>query len=516
MKKTQKKTNQLKTDQNQHEKEPTTHRLTRYSQYLITRMSQCTVNNIVPEFSGTRVNDIGLYTSCLANKSQTYFMVVKPLIKPSLANISKTHKDQQFNSFFQHDNYFYGVCANADCLYSSVVETIDPVFDTIKQNYGEAKAIHAPSFMSQQHKTDFWVVSFTIAMISLLVFTILSTLINHFEKMRIAKKLRKARPSRLDSEILEEAEELTENKIWRHFDLIRNAKSIVNPSIKNVSAQAFNLARIMSMLFVIFGHELAVRYYYASDSLDNFDDFLEYVRTSPLMALPQMGLFSVSIFFFMGGFVASITIPSFIKKCREVGRSPISIFGYMALKRCARMFPPVLVISIFYSKVMRMLMSGPLYILALPKIECKNFRVWTDVTLAVGFNNCASWLWYIRCDIQLYILLTAIFFLVKSWNGRVIWTGSAMAVSIVLTTAVLVVGHMLYGVLGDASYYFNVYARMRMYMFGALVGLLFNGKKNDKKNKGKGAREGAGGGIKVVGRGKRIGLTTRFLKAVLE
>ena len=154
-------------------------------------MTECTVNNIVPEFSGTKINDIGFYTSCLANKSQTYFMVVKPLIKPDLGNIT----DKKFNDYFQHDSYFYGVCTNADCLYSSVVKTIDPVFGAIKQNYKEAEAIHAPSFMAKQHKIDFWVVIFAIPMLAMFLFTIYSTVMSYIKKKTLIEKLRKTRPN---------------------------------------------------------------------------------------------------------------------------------------------------------------------------------------------------------------------------------------------------------------------------------------------------------------------------------
>ena len=73
----------------------------------------------------------------------------------------------------------------------------------------------------------------------------------------------------------------------------------------------------------------------------------DYDETNFWVGVGQMGVYAVSVFFFMGGIVLIISSDIFIKNAKQANRNSFVTFLYMTFRRYMR-FAPVTVFIEFY------------------------------------------------------------------------------------------------------------------------------------------------------------------------
>ena len=464
----------------------------------MTRYTHCTINNVVKKFSGARMNSVGLYKSCLEQPLHNFYMVMNEVESPKIEEIKD---DPEFRiKFLDGYEHFYGVCTNARCTSRSLNNTIKPIFDTFSLPY-DKRGIwieDIPRLLKEDHRANFWFFSFAITLLVLLTVSVYCTFKVKKEKKKMAKKLQEENPDVELKEIAKEIKKFEKTNPWRHFDLNMNTRKILGTPIKNKISRTFMLAKALCIMLVISGHELAVRRPYFTNILEVPLAFFHYVRGSIGVGIAQMGFYSVSMFFFMGGFVAAISTPGFLKKASRAQRTSFVIFFYAILRRLARMVPSVVIIVMFYTKILRFLLNGPFYAFSAEGLKCNVGEILSDFNLIVAPDYCVPWLWYLKNDIQLYILLVLLFLCAKTQRRRLIWLWFFVGASILCTTSILIFVKIDKGLLTDDAYYFNAISRMKSYMLGAIFGLMVAGDRvGDAKAAGDGKKKEEVGAVEV-------------------
>lgn len=130
-------------------------------------------------------------------------------------------------------------------------------------------------------------------------------------------------------------------------------------------------------------------------------------------------IFSVDIFFLLGGFMLGFLFLKTYSKKPKKSQFPLSI-----LHRYLRLAPLFALTMLIYWKVLPYLGSGPLYYQYEKTVEPCSSAFWRDILFFGNFTSepmCMVWGWYIQIDMQLFILSILLLFIYAEYSHKVFY-----------------------------------------------------------------------------------------------
>ena len=276
------------------------------------------------------------------------------------------------------------------------------------------------------------------------------------------------------------------SKIWHHFDYTENIKKIISPArFKDPISQTFIIARPIAIIFVLLFHETANRKGTTERFIAQFDSWASFEKHNPFVSVFQMGLYSVSVFFFMGGFVSIISIEGFYNKAKQAGRSNLGCFLYLALRRYIRSAPVYYLVEIYTAFVVKNTGTGP--ITPIFWVGRSNNCTPRNLLIELLFMNfgypdyrCFGAAWYIHCDFYMYLCVVLIVMMTRTKSQRIFAMVAVLLLSFVISPAILYWWYEKKGVVEDRVVYLNPAYRIRVYIVGCLFGYLNKMSKESK------------------------------------
>ena len=458
---------------------------------------ECTIADINTNLTGVRVNDLGWYDSCLSNSSQNYYLLAKYYERFNFKNMDDFHPMQIYATTSFN---FLGVCASAACSESSLASLYNASFDAVPKQtrkLGPLNITNVPQFLENSQKVNFSVISFWSILVVLAWFVIVTTFVNQKLRKKCYQILKeKSKEANSYPKFRERIVKKLETDPIRHFDLVLNFKKLTSPpKFKDGVSQTFTVARAFAMILVVLGHELTARLQFSDIYTAAPSELKNYYTKSPILGMAQMGIYSVSMFFFIGGFVSIIAGESFYKKALKVKRGCCSNYFYMVLRRYMRMAPVLIIVELYVGRVLRHMGDGPAAAVFAKhsRESCTTIRLLAEMSLLIPTQHCAIWVWYIQCDFNMFMVLLLVVFLTRSGKGKTIFMGVLIVLSVISSGVVLYLVYLYYGMLTSDVIYSQAFYRLRIYMTGCLVGYYakraVDKKKNEMEN-GKGGRQG--------------------------
>jgi peptidoglycan/LPS O-acetylase OafA/YrhL len=484
-------------------------------------------------FSGTTINELGFYDSCISYKDDSVYMLV------SLVN-KETRKP----------DLFWGICVAKCCSEQNVTTFVEPQMK-IFTNYNPV--VKNPDDPANQKKINAGFIGFFVFTGIMLVVVVISTYINQSRKHK--EKLQKQRAAETDfrstirnvaegaaalpittpsvavtlptsvavgtpSSTLgstpggsstatpafnlgraKEHEKETKHKetpFFSLFDAITNIGSLIYPRIINPSVQVFDLLRVFAMVWVVVGHELAYRLSVSENFVDQ--GFLDYTQTSWYFTYNMSAFYAVDIFLFMGGYVAIVSLSKFINGFMPFTPLKIPvIYIFTVFKRYMRIMPAYGYLLWFWYSVAPAVIEGPLSPGLVSFYPCDFSNFWKSFILGwksdINTNGmCAGWCWYLAVDFQVFLtipivlIISTFFGKMKKIAGIGIVSGLLVA-SLTLTIVTGYDHHIQYTNAYDQKKTMNTYyyakspQRAAMYYIGCLFAYMTM--KDDSKKKPK-------------------------------
>ncbi|XP_070533929.1 nose resistant to fluoxetine protein 6-like [Ptychodera flava] len=254
-----------------------------------------------------------------------------------------------------------------------------------------------------------------------------------------AEELKKRRPGVL-------------GRILISFSVVTNGRKLLGTSSGNAGTiSSINGIRVISMMWVILGHS----YYFSLSVIGGY----KYPLTEAITRFSYLGLsngaFGVDTFFLLSGCLVSYLTLKQLHKTK--GRLNWLLFYF---HRWWRLTPAFGLMLLIWSTLMLYLGSGPVhdqYILGSQKV-CQDYW-WATIFY---FNNlhpwppttshCMGWVWYLCCDMQLFILSP--FFIILLYKSPKVGTFT-VGISTVISISIVAVLATYYGyaVPNDPTFY---------------------------------------------------------------
>ncbi|KAL4445123.1 hypothetical protein ABPG74_018851 [Tetrahymena malaccensis] len=286
------------------------------------------------------------------------------------------------------------------------------------------------------------------------------------------------------------------SQIISQFNFIGHLYKVFILKSNNEDLNIFNGIRTFSFLQVILGHEFFSRLSY----MQNPQDLQIIVKENPIFLFISSCLFSVDVFFLLGGFFVSYVAadPKLLNNFNL--KNPFKAFYCYLLafiNRIVRILPTYFVALMIFWKLVPYLGESPTwqrYIIHAG--ECDD--VWWQKLLFIDNmikpkSKCFGWGWYLSNDIQMY-LFSMILIMIYATNKKIgKWS---IAFSVVLFFAISIWLSFKYNLLipvtaqtfilnlGD-NYYYKPWARCPPYLFGLLFGIFYKEYQIDKQNQTK-------------------------------
>ena len=443
---------------------------------------ECTLEDINNQLTANRVNSFGFYESCVLNNTLNYYFLAKYLETDDL-------KDVDPAEFIAPPFNMLGLCTTIACSRASLSSLYDTIFDQIPplkgRKLGPVNITQMPEFLENNQKLDYTVVIFWSVMAILAWFAILSTLVNYRLRRRYFR-LYKEKFGQIASQknIMIKVNSKLKTLPWRHFDLKENFKKLVSPPrFKDGVSQTFTVARAFAMLLVILGHEALIRLQLSDRYTSDFKAMTKFFQASVGVGFAQMGFYSVSMFFFIGGFVSIMSSDNFYEKAKKAKRGCCSCYLYMVLRRYVRMAPILFVIELYAGRALRDIGSSPstLIFFRRSKEECTTWKLLAELTLLIPTQGCGGWVWYIQCDFHMFIILMLVVLLTKTAKAKTIFMSILIALSFISSGTAMYLAYASFEVLTEGIVYNFAFYRLRIYLTGALIGYFLNRKVSLKK-----------------------------------
>ena len=446
---------------------------------------ECTLADINNNLTGSRVNNLGFYDSCISNTTQNYYLLTKYPKEFSFEDLDESdpvdlYSGTAFNIF--------GVCATAACSNTSIAALYDSIFDQIPEKarkLGPVNVTDVPDFLKNSQKIDFSVIAFWSVLAVIAWFVILSTLVNFKLRRRFFRLYQEKFEKVADTEeIMLKVSDKIKTLPWRHFDLQQNFKKVISPpKFKDPVSQTFTVARAFAMLLVILGHELTARLQLSDLYTADPTGFIEYMKSSAGVGLAQMGFYSVSMFFFIGGFVSIIASEGFFAKAKNVGRNCCSCYLYMILRRYMRLAPILFLVELYTARVLRHISNSPSSVLfgKQSRESCSTSAVLAELSLLVPTRGCAAWVWYIQCDFNMFMVLMVVVLLTKTAKARTVFMSILIALSFISSGVAMYLAYSYFGILNNDFVYILAFYRLRIYLAGAIMGYFLSRRMEMKK-----------------------------------
>ncbi|EAS03650.1 acyltransferase family protein (macronuclear) [Tetrahymena thermophila SB210] len=286
------------------------------------------------------------------------------------------------------------------------------------------------------------------------------------------------------------------SQIISQFNFIGHLQKVFILKSNNEDLNIFNGIRTFSFLQVILGHEFFSRLSY----MQNPQDLQIIVKDNPIFLFISSCLFSVDVFFLLGGFFVSY-VAADAKLLNNFNlKDPIKAFScyFLALvNRIVRILPTYFVALMIFWKLVPYFGQSPTwqrYIIHAG--ECDD--IWWQKLLFIDNlikpkSKCFGWGWYLSNDLQMY-LFSMILIMIYATNKRIgKW---CIALSVIIFCAVSIWLSFKYNLLipvnaqtfalniGD-NYYYKPWARCPPYLFGLLFGIFYKEYQIDKQNQTK-------------------------------
>ena len=422
-----------------------------------------TYNEIIKN-SGSGLNDLGDYFGCKRNKDAEYYLMTlgiqnNPLIQASLGfcYYKKCTEDyfQNFtNKLTNQISKRYPMNLNSLMI---LILNPEKEVEKIKQSYGKKPQI----------------IIFII--IILLIFELLISLIN------------------------------PKNKFLKAFNLINNSKaifSVKNPNILYEKLRVFDGIRLLSALYVVFGH---VCFYPLMLGVKNSIEII-YASKKWHFAIITSGYYAVDVFFYMSGFFFIFSIQKYLN--RKINKMKILLMGFCM--RFIRLLPFMLIAVFGFTYLLSFLSDGPKYfgVEIATKACIKNY--WhnlifinnlIDYPPTIDNGSCFSHGWYLACDMQFFVysMLIVIIFNDKPKVRKYLFIITFIVCSLVQFIIVLIKKYPYNDMIHETDtqnateqfnlYYIRPYVRITPYLIGIFFGELFLETKLYKKQNAKEKRE---------------------------
>lgn len=268
-----------------------------------------------------------------------------------------------------------------------------------------------------------------------------------------------------------------------------NLESLLHPRIVNSSVQVFELIRVIAMVWVVSGHELAYRLPISENFLDK--GFYHYTENSWFFTYNQTALYAVDLFLFVGGYVSIISLTKFIANFSKFAwYKQIVVYLFCVFKRYMRIMPAFGLLLWYHYVVVPTMISGAnsQFLLSTYSCNTKNFLEGfllgynASVTQDPNLKMCAGWTWYLVVDFRVFLTIPIIL-IVSKGNKKI---GMALCafcglVSLVWTFIVGYKDNVTYINLFDPNqtwstyYYTSAPQRSVIYYIGAIFAYLTTG-----------------------------------------
>lgn len=225
------------------------------------------------------------------------------------------------------------------------------------------------------------------------------------------------------------------------FDLATNMKSLIYPRIVNSSVQVFDLLRVLAMIWIILGHELAYRMTVSANFLDK--GFLDYTKDSWFFTYNMSAFYAVDIFLFMGGYVSIVSMSKLIYSVAPLKPTKaVVLYLFLVFKRYIRIMPPYALLLWYWYKVAPTFVEGPLSQGQLDMWPCNWTNFWQSFIL--GWRSdvnkrtmCAGWAWYLAIDFQIFLTIPIILMLSTLFGRKKKLAGIVMCTTLALASLVV-------------------------------------------------------------------------------
>lgn len=194
-----------------------------------------------------------------------------------------------------------------------------------------------------------------------------------------------------------------------HFDAVGNARRLL--ATRSAGELDFcDGLRCLSTGYVQLGHLFLIAAFGSKNVVPAVSDYL---RSFEVVAI--LGAFSaVDTFFWLSGLLAALAL---LRRARPRGavsvRSGLAQWAVALLHRFARLLPVYAYVLFFYTHLLPLVGSGPLWPQVQPMGEACTRTWWTNLLFvnnlvgegdAVGTAGCMGWSWYLANDMQFFAL----------------------------------------------------------------------------------------------------------------
>ena len=398
-------------------------------------------------FSGVLPNQLGLYDSCVSKDGMKFVLV------------------EYINRFKNKFEIVWGQCVGSNCTEEEVAAYYQEHVPISKELY--FVAARNPDDPKNRHEFGKGAWAFVVFIASLLIFVVIATIISQSRKIdERNKKLMTTRSTIRNVQDLqvpgmvsvltmnpavtvvdrepsvlhqgEKPKEKKEKPFLALFDAVHNMNSLIYPRIVNPSVQVFDLLRVMAMVWVVLGHELAYRMSISQNFVD--PGFLDYSKNSWYFTYNQSGFYAVDIFLFMGGYVSIVSMGKFIDTFApfKLHKIPL-VYIFCVFKRYMRIMPAYAVLIWAYYVIAPTVIDGPCSQAILYRWPCTQKNFWESFALGLHVDTtksllCAGWGWYLALDFRVFATIPAILIISTYFGKKKKQAGMAMCLAACLVS----------------------------------------------------------------------------------
>jgi len=408
-------------------------------------------------YSGKSLNDLGSYEGCI-NKNNTRYILLQILGLP--ANIALgICGPKECN-----ENDYEGIKRPISAILAGVFAVNNETIKTpLKQNITDKNILFADT-QKRYNEYNFYNTGFYITMMFIGVILILNlcgSIISYFSKNtpKIAQYL----------------------KCFNFNENLSKIFSVSEPQDPDLSV--FNGIRVFSMCWVILGHT----FYYAKHGfLSNVMEMPIFGTTfkySYILSAP----FSVDIFFFLSGFLATYLL---LKEFRIQNSADIEIScKKIYLSRFMRILPMYIFAILLYNFIMPLFGSGPGFYTILDDMNetCSKYWIYNILFMNNFLSSnkeCMGYTWYLANDMQFFIItpILVLVYLKRRSFGYLLVTALGIICTIIGISICfkykLSASYMKFSAEYFDQYYRLPYNRIAPYLIGILCSFAFSEYKN--------------------------------------
>ncbi len=240
-----------------------------------------------------------------------------------------------------------------------------------------------------------------------------------------------------------------------------------------------NGVKVLSMLWVIFGHSNLNRILYVRNTMD-----IPFILTN--VGLPTLvvgGYFAVDVFFWMGGMLMALAL------LPRLQGPFLKLYPKAVLHRLVRIWPAYFIAILFFWQIMPLMGDGPVFKFIMePNVQsCNAGRLLNNLFFIDNFRDhsqfyCFNWGWYLSVDFQLFLVTPPLLFVYKhnkKWGAGLVV--AMLAGSLLSAWLIVYLNDWFFPVMSPNyipslqyfdQFYYRPYVRASPYLVGILMGML--------------------------------------------